>query len=245
MDDNPKLKFVIKPQNDLMIYNGFLETAEFFDMEKDLAIGFYNPYPGLKIIVGKKIDNKQKVRLVKDFIDGIYKKERIKIFEGVKKAERRWKAVENRFFKKVAELFKKHNWPCGDYNAFVTIWGTFPRFLKDKSFTFPYEVKNRNFVIYVILHEMMHFIFYNYVIKKHPSIFKKLETENGIFWDLAEIFNVVILSSPKFIRLHGYEKVEPYLQHKIFVKQLKKYWQEKGDIDSWIIKSLNYLKSKN
>lgn len=236
MQDLPKLKFIIDPNNDFEIYKGFLATAKVFkETKKYIEMFFYNLYPGLE-----KINKKNK--LIKIFIGNEYKKDKVKINTVTRKTKEKWQIAQKNFFKETSLIFKNHPWPKGEYVAYPTIWGTFPRFLKNKTFTFPYKKISNNFVLFVFMHEMMHFIFYDYVVKKYPKIFKKLDTESGIFWDMAEIFNTIILDQPKYKKLHKYKKAYCYPQHKKHIPKLKKNWEKEPDLDKWLIKTYKILK---
>ena len=166
--------------------------------------------------------------------------------DGLEKTQKIWKSAKKDFFKQTLKIFKKQKWPYGKYIAYPTIWGIYPRLLNEKTFFFPYDCKDKNFISVVIMHEMLHFIFYEYAIRKYPRIFKKLETENGIFWDLAEIFNVIILESPKFAKLYKNRKklIIIYPQHKKYFQYMKNLWHKNSDIDNWLIKGFDFLNSK-
>lgn len=238
----PSLKFLINPNMDFQVYNGFLATAEFSDIKKYLKIGFYDLYPELKKINKSRHNQKHKNQLIKKLIRQTCQRDSIQINNAIREAKKQWQKIKKAFFKQTFILFKNHPWPKGRYIAYLTIWGIYPRFLKNRVFLFPYQCRNKKFISFVIIHEMLHFIFYDYAIKKHSEIFKNLETEKGIFWDLAEIFNLVILSLPKFIKLHKQKNIPYYLEHKKYFSRFKKIWQQNQDIDIWLIKGYRYLK---
>lgn len=242
MEKCPLLKFTISIDRDIGTYKGFIETAKIFDIEKSLAIGFYNLYPGLKKIAEDKNNQKQKDKLIKKFVKKIYQRDLTKINRAMSETKKQWQKIKKLFFKEISILFKNHPWPKGKYFVYPTIWGIYPRFLNDKTFLFPYKSKTKGFKLLVIMHEMLHFIFYDYAIKKHSKIFRKLDTERGVFWDLAEVFNIVILSSPKFVKLHGQKNMFCHSKHKKYLPKLKKLWQETKNLDEWLIKGCEYLR---
>jgi hypothetical protein len=243
----PQLKFTVDPKKDLEIYEGFLETAKFFDLKTDLQFGFYRFHPELEKVQKSQKTTKEKLKLTENYIIQRYKKDKKQINHGTKEAQKLWRLIKKVFFKQTSEIFKNQKWPRGKYIAYPTIWGTYPRLLNEKIFFFPYDYGGKDFVSVVIMHEMLHFIFYEYALKKHPRIFKKLATESGIFWDLAEIFNVIVLTSPKFAQLYQNRKklIICYPQHKKYIKYLKDLWWQNIDIDNWLIKSFDFLSSKN
>lgn len=93
------------------------------------------------------------------------------------------------------------------------------------------------------MHEILHFFFYDYVFKNHPRL-RKLDPNRGILWDLAEIFNSVILSTSEFKNLHKQKRNWSYPAHRKYLKDLKKYWRDSKNIDIWIKKAFDYLKKQ-
>jgi hypothetical protein len=177
----PNLKFYIDQNKDFELYKIFSKQREVFNIEDDLNKFFYKVYPQLRKINLANLSVRQKNRLIKNYIKEVYLKEFSKIKKGVKDAKRQWEAIKKPFFKEMSEIFKKYPWPKGKYIAYPTIWGIYPRFINDKTFLFPYRHKYKNFASFVIMHEMLHFLFYDYAAKKHSGIFKNLNTEEGIF----------------------------------------------------------------
>lgn len=240
----PVLNFLIDLQKDIEVFKGFLKSADFFDNEIYLEKGFFEPYPKLKEIIKDEEGDEFPKKEVFNFVKKIYKKER-KVGERVDKIKKGWLKREDYFYKKTAKIFRGHGWPEGKYFAYATVWSIYPRYLKTKEFTFPYSTNN-NDALRVIMHEMLHFIFYDYAIKKHPERFKNLDTNRGFFWDLSEIFNAVILYTPTFIELHGKKElssdsIDP--EHEKHLEYFKNLWEKNQDIDEWLIQGYKYWKN--
>jgi thiamine kinase-like enzyme len=68
---------------------------------------------------------------------------------------------------------------------------------------------------------------------------------NPAAWDLAELFDVVIMSSPDFISEDYSTNIKPYPNHSKYFEAVRVFWNENPDIDSWLLKSYEYLKSQN
>ena len=152
-----------------------------------------------------------------------------------------WDKVEKKYFQAVAKIFKNHPWPKGKYIGYLSIINCNPRFIKDKTFQVFYF--HPEGVVSVTAHELLHFIFYDYCLKKHSKIFKKLNTDDGIFWNLAEIFNAVVLSQPEFVKIHKIKNQKNYPAHKKYILILKRVWTKERNINKWILKSFEYLKN--
>lgn len=74
---------------------------------------------------------------------------------------------------------------------------------------------------------MLHFIFYDYAQKFFPETLGKMNTDEGQFWNLAEVFNVVLQSSDDFIPLQGKVNSMGYPDHKDLIVKGKNIWTKK------------------
>jgi len=144
-----------------------------------------------------------------------------------------WGEVSKYFFELTKNIFSGCRWPEGKYLGYVSVFNCNPRFLSDKTFQVFY--KHSAGPVYVTAHEMLHFIFYKYAIENHSNLFKNKDTENGIFWDVAEICNVVLLHDESFVKVHGVKKIICYPEHKKYISKLRKKWEINKDIDQLII----------
>lgn len=233
----PKVKFKLNKGLDKKI------AFEFINVKHggiDFSRGIINVHPKLKNL--KKIkNNTKKKKLINDYFNLFYKKHTNYLKNQIFKFNKEWKKIENKFIKEVNTIFKNYSWPKGKHTGYLSIIDCNPRFLKDKTFQVFYF--HPQGVVYVTMHELLHFIFYDYAIKKYPIFFKKLDTESEVFWDLAEIFNVIILSLSEFKKLHQQKKIFCYPEHKKYLPKLRKIWQKTKNIDEWLIQGYEYLKN--
>ncbi|MCB9802798.1 hypothetical protein H6761_02130 [Candidatus Nomurabacteria bacterium] len=141
---------------------------------------------------------------------------------------------QNYFFKVVDKIFNHYPWPKKKFTGFFSIFDFCPRFLDDGSFQiFLYD--NKKIQLFTIFHEMLHFIFYDFVQITFSKKFKHLNTEEGKFWDLSEIFNAVLQDTEDFIKLHGKIKNIGYPNHRKLIMNGKKIWKNNQDLSQWII----------
>ena len=187
-----RLKFIYSKKKDLGIFAGFLETNKHFDVNAELEIGFYKLYPELK----KAGLDDEKLKLAKKLIDEKLRNNETIIKKEIKNIQKQWQKITPWFYKECERIFENYKWPKGKYIAYATIWGTYPRFLDEKTFTFPYKHKLKNYTLIVIAHEMLHFIFYDYLFKNYPE-FKNKKFEKEV-WQMSEIFDVLIQNSKKW-----------------------------------------------
>src|SRR3989344_4105537 len=148
-----------------------------------------------------------------------------------KNSKEKWDKVSPLFFSVISGLFHQNPWPIGEYIGYSSMFNCNPRFLNNKTFQIYYMHKAGS--NYVTAHELLHFIFYDYAIKKHADLFGGKDTESGIFWDVAEIFNSVVLHSPMFSKIHDAVEQITYPEHKGFVQILNSEYSQTSDIDEF------------
>lgn len=247
MNQNPNLNFRSDYRADTEIFKGFLNFHKVDPDRNYLQNCFFKLYPELKDIL-KEADGNFPKKEISSFIQDQHEECKEEIKAGVESMRKRWSDKKDQFYELAALIFNNHPWPDGDYVGFTSIWGIYPRNLESKKFSFPYNHPKENFPFSVVIHEMVHFIFFDYAIKSHPKIFKEMNKNRGIFWDLSEIFNAIILFTPDFIELHGMEESISgtlNVNHKDNLSYLKKLWYDDQDIDIWLEKGYKYLKDKN
>lgn len=181
-----------------------------------------------------------KRKFLNNYIDQLYQDHPKEFEKRIGKIEKLYKTKEDLYFQTVAKIFKNHPWPKGRYIAYLSIFAFGPRFLADKTLqVFMYD--NDQMILFTIFHEMLHFIFYDYALQKYPAKFKNLDTNQGMFWDLAEIFNAIIQDTSELIEIHGKINNLGYPDHKKYISVLKRLWQKEQNIDHWIIQALGKL----
>ena len=213
----PELKFIYSKRKDLEIFLGFIETNKYFDKSEDLKIGFFSIFPELRDT--EKMATEEAKKKAQKIIDKEYSKKKKTIEKNLKKIKADWQKVAPWFYKECDRIFESQPWPEGKYIAYTTIWGIYPRFLGDKTFTFPYKHKLKNYPLVVIAHEMLHFMFYDYLFKNYPK-YKNKQYEEKI-WGMSEIFNPLIQNSGRWQRKLE-QKVIIYSKLKPEIKKMQK-----------------------
>lgn len=198
-----------------------------------------NIHPELRGILKLKSVLSKKTLINKHF-DYFYKKHNGYLNKKILQFTKEWRVVEKNFFDETDKIFKNYPWPKGKYIGYLSIIDCNPRFLNNKTFQVFYF--NSLGVRYVTTHEMLHFIFYDYTSKKYQQIFKKLDPNSGVYWDLAELFNAVILHTPPFIKIHNVKKIINYPNHKKYLPAMIRLWKKYKDVDEWIERALAIIK---
>ncbi len=226
----PKIKFKTSKVQDKKIFKEFLQYYQ--TKQEKFFRWLINPHPEFKTMLDKKCLNRSQIlKLANNFTHEFYKKNQKKIQNNAKRIEKKWQEKEKCFFQLVDHLFYCHPWPEGKYIGYMTIWGIFPRYLDQKIFMVPYKHKIKNYALATIAHELLHFMFYDYVLKHFPK-FKNKKYDRKI-WEVSEIFNAVVQQSYPWIKLFG---VKPliYTEHQKKIKKINKVWQPKTGIKEFL-----------
>ncbi|PIU03944.1 hypothetical protein COT44_00245 [Candidatus Shapirobacteria bacterium CG08_land_8_20_14_0_20_39_18] len=106
--------------------------------------------------------------------------------------------------------------------GYVSIFNCNPRFLDTKTFQVYYQ--NRSGVVHVTAHEMLHFIFYDWLERNDQEFIDNTDKEKA--WTLSEVFDIVAFDRQEFNRFKskgsgGYPDLQP-IATKI-IEELKNY----------------------
>lgn len=158
----------------------------------------------------------------------------------VKKTRQEWKKVESRYFKLVGKIFKNHPWPKGKYTGFASIFMMYPRSIRDKMFFFPGIIYSKGTppAKVVIGHEMLHFMFFDYINKKYglKTNSKIKGKEKDYLWKISEVFNSVIESWRPYYRIFKF-KTPPYTGKNIY-RKMRRQWVQNPNVDKLLDKWL-------
>jgi len=231
-----KVSFKLNKKLDKDMINVFLDLKQ---GGLDFSGCVLNPNPELKKVIDKK--DKDIKKEINKYVNRIYEKKKETLDKKVKEFNQRWGKLEKSYFNLIKDIFKLKTLPNHKYTGYLSIINCGPRFLEDRSFQVFYKKPNDS--MYVTMHEILHFFFYDYVFKNYPK-FRKLDPNKEILWELAEVFNSVILAESEFKKVHKQKRDWSYPAHRKYLKNLKKLWQESKCIDTWINKGFDYLKNK-
>jgi hypothetical protein len=121
-------------------------------------------------------------------------------------------------------------WPNGNYACYISIFNCNPRFIKEKEFQAYF--RHPSTINYVCVHEMLHFIFYDYLEKCFSDEYKSLGDKS--VWKLSEIINDVVLRLPEFVALTGQKNPPIYAETSEELKKYANLWDVSGDIGKFI-----------
>ena len=228
----PKIKFKIDSKKDVSTFFDFLEDAK-YDKGRSFEWAILKHYPYFK-----KFNWEVDKKIVQDFVFKYYSKNKKAIEQSIMIYENNWRKIEKDFFNLVYTLFPKTKWPKGKYIAYITMWSMYPRFLDDKTFQIPAISKKKKAATFIIAHEMLHFIFYEYFLNKY----KKYKSHKYDFfsWHVSEIFNVIIMNRPEWQKILE-NKDDGYPEHRKIINKLNKKQYGVGELVDNIILEVNKI----
>ncbi len=227
---NPKLKFQLNRELDKKVCKDFLYLSTGgLNFGKEIL----KNHPRLKTAYLVK-NEKEREREIDKYIDEYYEIHRNELLNKKEKFRKLWEKVEEDFFDKADNIFNNQPWPKGKYICYLSIFPCGPRFLENKIFQSFYKYKKET-LIQQITHEMLHFIFYDYLYKNYPKY--KAEKYNQKIWEISEAFNYVIQGQKDWQKLHG-KPILAYSALRGLIKKMKKLWRQKQDIDYLLKKIL-------
>ncbi|MCG2685855.1 hypothetical protein L6258_00605 [Candidatus Parcubacteria bacterium] len=219
----PKLRFALNQKLDYEMGLVFLNSPSVAGRKtaEVAIIALHQELGGLE-----NLDDPQDRQRLEDYINSFYTENDNQLKKAVSQAEKLWPGIEGDFFAGVDHLFHGHPWPPGEYIGYPSIFSINPRFPEDK--TFQFYAFDRDNIRHVIVHEMLHFIFFDYAQKKYPDIYGGLSVNEGPLWTLSEVFNTIILNQPPFAELIRPAQDKPYPGHRRLFKMLKDFWEKGG-----------------
>jgi hypothetical protein len=219
-----------------------LMVSQFLDVKGggiDFGAGIIKIHPKLKEAASAKDDNLKK-KIIKKYFADYYKTNKKSIQNKIDLVKCNWYKIEKDYADITENYFDGYEFPDGMYVAYASIINCNPRFLESKTFQFYYK-KTIPTTIYTIAHELLHFIFYDFVDKKLKEKTKHLTEEQ--LWDLSEIFNIIVLRSKLYNKIIDKKVIWPYPNHKKYLKQFEKEFKKSKNAEEFILKGIAIIYS--
>lgn len=221
--ERPELKLVANVEMDINNAKHYVEHGSCVDMFLPESFWY---------IASKKYSVPERNLLITEFTKHTHKVNAKEIGEGVENAVKQWAKIKGDYFDLVDRIFKGHPWQVGEYTGYASIYRMFPRNLEKKFFYFPYS-KNDPEVVSVIGHEMLHFIFFDY-IEKYYRLGEKDVIEGKdprYIWRFSEAFNTVIENWAPYMKIFNNKQTyKPYSECEEIYMAMSKQWAKKKDV---------------
>lgn len=224
--NHPELRFELDASTDAEIAWGFYGRPKWYgqDFWHDGALKLHEGLAGID-------DAKDPKRFLFNYVSGVYGQCRQDFDERKRHIIGLYREKCIRFFQEADRISGGYFWPAGPYTVCLSIFDFGPRFPDERALcVFIYGEDDH--IRFTIFHELLHFLFFDYCISQYPDIFASLDTESGPFWELSELFNVVVQRTPEFIAIHGDTAGTGYPDLETFLVHATEAWR--GDIGKWI-----------
>ena len=176
-----------------------------------------------------------------EYIDKFYAENWNEIRNSAEESNSILKDKQEAFFSALDEFFGE-NYINEKFTGFIQIFNCNQRFIDDKSFQVFYK-KSSLEKLSVSLHEITHFVFFDYVDANFPEM-KQMSKDSGILWELSEIFNAILLNELKFKEISGKKEKLFYPALEIKLSLVKTLWEasEKHLSRDFLQKSLDLMR---
>jgi len=206
----------------------------------DFGKGIIKIHPQLKSV--KSLKNiAQRKKAIHVYFDKYYQIHKTAMLYKIKSIRKVWHKQEQEYIAITENFFDGFRFPKGKYIAYASIINCNPRFLESKTFQFFYK-KPLADATYTIAHELLHFIFFELIEKKLKKEIKHLSEDR--LWDLSEIFNVVVLKSPRYRHIINQKFVIPYPDHQHYISQFDKIYKNSKNAEEFIRRGIIIISAK-
>lgn len=247
-DINPEVKFELDLELDIWKLKTFsLRTDKPGGMDPSKMV--LDKHPMVAIFNEKPLEEREK--LIRAYVEEIYNSKSEKLKNYCRMAKDCWEANKEEIYRTCGRLSPNTAWPEGKYVGYITISPPCPRFLDLKTFQFP--AAGPEFAVRIAVHEMVHFIFFEYIRSRYlPQLKNPPEKEmqkllEGKFiapiWGISEAFNLMVLTPENF---SVYDANHPigYTQLLPLKEKMEDIWKECGEQIDQLFNRLE-VESKN
>lgn len=231
-----KLRFYFNKKLDELMAEEFLNVS---GGGIDFGQNIFKIHPQLKSV--KLLNSQQRKKTINAYFNNYYQTHKMAMRRKIKSIRDAWLKHEHEFIAITEDFFGSFRFPRGKYIAYASILNCNPRFLDLRTFQFFYK-KPLADVIHTITHELLHFIFYDFVEKKLKKEAKHLSEDQ--LWDISEMFNVVVLRSLQYRRIINQQFVIPYPDHRRYIRQFKKAYKNSQNAEEFIRQGITIIKRK-
>jgi len=230
-----KLRFYLNQKLDEEMIEVFLDEV---GGGVNFGEGIVKIHPQLKKI--KFLKNiREKRKNIRQYSDFYYRSNKPLIKQKIKIVQKEWQKKEKLYVNITEKYFDNFKFSKGSYIAYASIINCNPRFLESKTFQFFYK-KNIDDAVFTIAHELLHFIFFDFIKKELKNEIKELSEEE--IWDLSEIFNFVVLGSEQYSEIINKKCIINYPNHEKYINQFQEAYKTTVNAKSFIEYGISIIK---
>lgn len=178
-------------------------------------------------------NDKEKDKIIKEILFRERKRLNELITHNLKQIKEEWHRICPQFIKVCEKTFDGYQFPGGKYTAIMTIWGRYPYIQKEKIIYFP---AHKDWMKFVIIHELLHLIFFNFYKKRC----KGLKIPKKILWEISEILDVLIMNEEPYLSWAKMQS-QPYPAHRKNYEKLLPLFKRRENMYSFIAEASKML----
>lgn len=202
-------------------------------LDIQMAIAF-DYYPEMKSTLRHSPEGKE---IIKAMVQELYEQYGDELVAAQSRISSAWNSVSSKALELIDDLFMHHPFPSTESIAYISLFDNNPRFIEDSSFQVYYKRENSN---NTIAHELLHFIFFDFTDKNIAKV-STLSKNDGIYWHVSEIFNNVVLGTPKFKKLLSSKGDTPYPEHLGLLTKAQVLYKDHPDLIGFIESLINLV----
>jgi hypothetical protein len=186
-------------------------------------------HESLRAARGREKDEQKK--MISEYVDAFYQDNIADIEEAAGEMRRIWDDMEGAYLQAVSKVFGSINF-LPEKNIIASPSITDCNDIKDdrSGFHIWYGYRDKpEYIRRLFAHELLHFFYYAYTEKRFSNIKDA--------WDLAEIFNAVVLNTKLFLDVTKKEE-EGYPQHRKYLKYYETLWKQSKNLDEYLEKTI-------
>lgn len=146
------------------------------------------------LIEAREKDSVAKKSIIDRYVASYYSQHLPKLEEDRVNFQQVWDEVQPAFFETSRTVFEGYELKPDNYTAFVSIFNCGQRFIESKSFQT--YVNHKSGILHQVAHEMLHFIFYDWLEKFDPKYAEKIGANK--IWILSEVFDDLAFEQKEF-----------------------------------------------
>lgn len=231
MEKYPEVSFIIDIEKEK-------QTAKnFFDNKEDVWLREHYFSGEAEYLLKFGSTDDERYQELERYISKTYKTQAVELTNSLAWARVKWREVEEAYFAVIDTLFHNRPWPEGNYRAEISIFSMYPRWVDEKLFFIPFEENPSRHTLAVIAHEMLHFMFFDYILERYglKESTRLSGKDEQYIWNVSEVFNVVIDHfAPYMNAIPGSGISLPYPGQEDMYATMSQQWQEKQDVD-WLL----------
>jgi len=180
----------------------------------------------------------------KEYIRTFYKTNKNTLDQNIQELQGEIDSTNGKFFAAIEDLFKE-DFSHAEYTGALSIFDCNPRFVDKKLFQFFYQ-RDRLGKLEVAYHEILHFIFFDYCERYCSDIVKGYSVNDGTYWELSEILNVLVLNQQEFQAILKRPEQLFYPTLAAILPDIEKIWHRyRRDVPRFVKESLLILDTKS